>query len=71
MPDEKFYESHLLDIDEALARLAEWHDQKEHQVVKVAYQLWKDTVAWEATAVNEAGSAVLDSAKHTGNAHQA
>lgn len=60
MPDEMTYKSHLLDIETALEHLAQWPDKREYEVVRVAYQLWQDTVAWEAEGTDVQGSALLD-----------
>lgn len=56
------YRSHLLDIDTALEHLSQRPDQIEYEVVRVAYQLWQDTVAWEAEGTDAQGSAPVDRA---------
>ena len=49
MPDEKSYKSYLLDIEDALAKLSEWRDDKEYRIMQMAYKLWQETLEWEKT----------------------
>ena len=50
MADEKSYESHLLELHEALEKLAEWPDNKEYRITQMAHELWLETVREAADA---------------------
>ncbi|KZT68056.1 hypothetical protein DAEQUDRAFT_728315 [Daedalea quercina L-15889] len=56
MPDEKEYQSHLLELDDACARLCRCRMDQFAVILRMAYALWCRTTAYmdqEATAVQE------------------